>query len=160
MVNVNDLHQHVGVLFVFGIYPSIKPIYFCSHLGHLAIEYCVLSAQLYDQLLGLGQAVLISLFVLLEEFLLLLHSLAKVVVFLVNFLHLFHEVAKQAVVLTSNFVDVILQLVQILIESTLNLVGLVLESLRPSLCELHLDREVSHARLVLRQLRFDLQLHL
>jgi hypothetical protein len=54
-------------------------------------------------------------------------------------LHLFHEVAEQPIVLAGNFVDVLLQLVQILIESTLNLVGLVLEGLRPSRCELHLD---------------------
>ena len=91
---------------------------------------------------------------------LLLHAFAKVFIFLVNFLHLFHEVAKQPIVLASYFVDVILQLVQILIKSTLNLVRLVLESLRPSLCELHLDCKISHACLVLRQLRFDLQLHL
>lgn len=48
VVNVNDLHQHIGVLFVFGIYSCIKSIYFCSHLGNLAIDDCVLSTQLHD----------------------------------------------------------------------------------------------------------------
>ena len=129
VVNINDLHQHIGVLFVFGIYPCIKSIYFCSHLGNLALDDCVLSGQLHNQLFTLGQAVLIPFLVLLEELLLLLHTFAKVFIFLVNFLHLFHEVAKQPIVLASNLVNVILQLVQILIKSTLNLVGLVLESL-------------------------------
>mgnify|MGYP006108057049 CR=1 FL=1 len=139
MVNINNLHQHVSVLLVFGIYPSVESIDFRSHLGNLALGDGLLSAQLYHQLLALGQAVLVPLLVFLEEFFLLLHAFATVLVFLVNFLHLFHEVAEQPIVLAGNFVDVLLQLVQILIESTLNLVGLVLEGLRPSRCELHLD---------------------